>query len=664
MADYNITQTDINLLKCHKLIHIRVYLLNSQNMIIDELQGYVTSGDGNEDATSDVRRTCNYTIHSYDCTYDIGEYNRFWLNNRVRIDLGFEYFDRIYWYKKGIYLFTSCSYAYDGATRDISFQCSDLVTTLDGTFSGIIVGECPYCNKPLQECEEHRGLFFGETILIEGCKKIEEGEFEGLYEGNDIRKVVIDLLEQYGIKEHRIETIGQVSCLQGYAVNWKQNRMDTGTLPEEVNRDNPDMLYDDDGNTLDHGTWHMIPYDLEFEKGTTLWEVLVKIRDLYPGYEMFFDKDGVFVFQLIPICHHNLDVMDYRQMECLIISENCDYDLTGVRNATKVYGQAIETDRFSDKSEFLDSEYIKESIDENGKVEITITTTVLLIKPEFEIPFAYKGDIVLGITFPSELGELLKSIENAPKDLNGDVMGEDAINASGKLAKSAYITINDKTYPLVERHAKVIKYENFSIHKNYEIDECCLYNEVVYKFLANKSAGEWNVDVVEKLAASSTESNASNLIEYLPMEYKRFNSDDMFCFKFLENQNLWVFAGMYQIEGYHENNNINSPFAIDKIGYRLQVLSGGEYDDIMTSTLAKERAEYETWLKSRLIDTLTLETIIIPFLEVNQKIQYKKASNGSVDSYIIKSLSYSFMDGTMTITMNKFYELDPFIVCS
>ena len=121
---------------------------------------------------------------------------------------------------------------------------------------------------------------------------------------------------------------------------------------------------------------------------------------------------------------------------------------------------------------------------------------------------------------------------------------------------------------------------------------------------------------------------------------------------------------MYQIIGYYENNDPNSPFSIDKIGMRLQVLSGGDYDNITTTTLAQERAEYENWLKSRLTDTLTLETVIIPFLEVNQKIEYRKLSDGSIDSYIIKSLSYSFTSGTMTITMMKFYELDPFIVCS
>ena len=148
------------------------------------------------------------------------------------------------------------------------------------------------------------------------------------------------------------------------------------------------------------------------------------------------------------------------------------------------------------------------------------------------------------------------------------------------------------------------------------------------------------------------------------MKFSEFNNIDKYCFKYLSSQKYWIFSGMYQIEGYYENNDVNSPFSIEKIGYRLQVKSGGEYDNITTSTVAQERAEYDNWLASRFTDSVTLSCVIIPFLEVNKKIQYKKLSDNSVDDYIVKTISYSFTEGTMTITMCKFYELDPFIVCS
>lgn len=573
MNVYDITQTDIELLHCHKIIHIKVYLLDKKTKVkLDELSGYITSGDGSDDSSSDVRKTCNFTIHSYDSSYDIGLYNRFWLNQLVQIDLGFEYNGQVHYYNRGTFVFNQCSYTYDGSTRDLSFQCSDLVTTIDGTH-GAKVGQCIHCNIPLEKCEEHRGTVFAENIKITGHILNEE---TGLYEGNDAKQVVEDLLTQNGITDFRVDPIGQVSCLQGHSTNWKQNRIDTGTTQDEADRDEKNGT--DDLNN-DHGTWHMIPHDLEFDKAATLWEILTKIRDLYSGYEMFFDNDGTFVCQLIPTCEHDTNILDHTQFEGLVISENTDTDMTTIRNATKVYGQSIKTDRYTDKCTI------------NPKTQYGNKSVVSTL-PEFDLMVAHKDAVVIGVLFPKEI-----------KDYSD---------------RHSYFTINDTICPIVMRKAVVVEEDGI----------------------------------------------AKNVIQYDNIKYSHYNTTDMYCFKYLSSKKYWVYAGMYQIEGYCENNDENSPFAIDKIGYRLQILSGGNYDSITTSTLAQEHAEYENWLVSRLTDSITLEVVIIPFLEVNQKIQYKKLSDGSIDSYIIKSLSYSFTEGTMTITMSKFYELDPFIVCS
>ena len=165
MAEYFVTQTDIDLLHTEKKIHLRAYLLNKNNLIIDDMAGLITDGDGSDDATSDIRKNCNFTIHSIDSTYDVGYYNRIWLNNRVRIDIGFEDINqKIHWYTKGIYVFDSCSYVYDSSTKDISFQCSDLVNMINGTHDGLVFGECPECGKNIKECE-HRGTIFFFGIL-------------------------------------------------------------------------------------------------------------------------------------------------------------------------------------------------------------------------------------------------------------------------------------------------------------------------------------------------------------------------------------------------------------------------------------------------------------------------------------------------------------------
>lgn len=120
---------------------------------------------------------------------------------------------------------------------------------------------------------------------------------------------------------------------------------------------------------------------------------------------------------------------------------------------------------------------------------------------------------------------------------------------------------------------------------------------------------------------------------------------------------------MYQVEGYAEDRLSDSPFSIDKIGLRLQVLSGGEYDDITDVTLCQQRAEYENWLAGRFNDTLTLETVLIPFLEGNQKVRYRSKMNGEINSYIIKSVTFNITDSaTCQITLSKYYDLYPDII--
>lgn len=68
--------------------------------------------------------------------------------------------------------------------------------------------------------------------------------------------------------------------------------------------------------------------------------------------------------------------------------------------------------------------------------------------------------------------------------------------------------------------------------------------------------------------------------------------------------------------------NPDSPFSVDKIGEVRRVLRGGEYDAIHTNELAKERAKYENWKTTRLQDSVTISSIIVPWLDVNKKIEY------------------------------------------
>lgn len=108
--------------------------------------------------------------------------------------------------------------------------------------------------------------------------------------------------------------------------------------------------------------------------------------------------------------------------------------------------------------------------------------------------------------------------------------------------------------------------------------------------------------------------------------------------------------------------NPDSPFTVEKIGERREVLSGDMYQKIYSDTLAQERAEYELWKATRLNDVLTLNTLMVPWLAGNEKIRYTSKTSNVASDYIIKQISGSFSSWTETITASKFYPLYPFVV--
>ena len=130
------------------------------------------------------------------------------------------------------------------------------------------------------------------------------GQMSGLTsvisEGTNIRNAVIGLLNDAGVAKYRIEEINKT-----------------------------------------------IPYDLEFSVGTTYYQALKEVIDLYAGYEMFFDIDGVFVIQSIPTTKDEASVLDESIINPLVTSENINNTFNNIYNKTEVWGSVIDTDYYT-----------------------------------------------------------------------------------------------------------------------------------------------------------------------------------------------------------------------------------------------------------------------------------------------------------------------------
>ena len=101
----------------------------------------------------------------------------------------------------------------------------------------------------------------------------------------------------------------------------------------------------------------------------------------------------------------------------------------------------------------------------------------------------------------------------------------------------------------------------------------------------------------------------------------------------------------------------NSPFTVEKLGEIPDIKVSGEYENITSDDLAADRAKWENWKNCRLTDNITITTALLPFLDVNKKVSYKRSDSDREHQYIISSISHDFSGFTSTITMYRFYPL-------
>ncbi len=117
------------------------------------------------------------------------------------------------------------------------------------------------------------------------------------------------------------------------------------------------------------------------------------------------------------------------------------------------------------------------------------------------------------------------------------------------------------------------------------------------------------------------------------------------------------FQTIYNCNTVEMNIIPNSPFTVQKIGEVLDPKTDGEYENIDSDLLAASRAHYENWKSSRLTDSITITTHLIPFADVNIKVSYRCQNQDKAHQYIIKSVEHNFDAGQTTLTMMRFYPL-------
>ena len=135
------------------------------------------------------------------------------------------------------------------------------------------------------------------------------------------------------------------------------------------------------------------------------------------------------------------------------------------------------------------------------------------------------------------------------------------------------------------------------------------------------------------------------------------DADTYYVALYIENTASWEFIGHVQAEGEYKDTNPNSPFYIGNPAGEIKiVLSGGDYDNIMTDDLAYQRAKWEIYQRCRMNDTVQLTTVPIYWAEVNWMVTYTPLGGNIANQYIIKSVHTDLApDGNQTYELAKYY---------
>lgn len=101
---------------------------------------------------------------------------------------------------------------------------------------------------------------------------------------------------------------------------------------------------------LANGVVQDVPYDMEFGQGSTWYDILYELSNIIPNYQIYFDVDGVFHYNQIPMSNDDPIMIDTDIWRENAISEQLSIDFESIFNAIEVYGVTHDTEYYSDET--------------------------------------------------------------------------------------------------------------------------------------------------------------------------------------------------------------------------------------------------------------------------------------------------------------------------
>ena len=278
--------------------YVKLTLLDWNEKPLRAIEGEISSGSISKDGSSAVRRSCQLTAALDAQSYDSRDIDSdFSINKKVYLEVGIKNYTNMYrdypilWFPQGVFLIATFSCNASATTAlSISVTLRDKMSLLNGDMGGTIQST---------------------TVLDEMDTQLPTGEETSLKV--PIYSIIQEVVNHFGKEDLNNIVIEDVDLRIKRVMKWTGDNplylvsnggtAEAGNLSYIAQLERPaGEAFIQINNNEDAGYVYdtfVYPDELTVNAGTTVTEVLDKIKSLLGNYEYFYDEYGVFHFREI-----------------------------------------------------------------------------------------------------------------------------------------------------------------------------------------------------------------------------------------------------------------------------------------------------------------------------------------------------------------------------
>lgn len=618
-------------------IDCKLFVLDYDYTVLDEISGKTEAISLSVDADSDIRRTANINMVLKDdsrqtnpSTFYWVVGNPYWFDKYIQIYVAIQDVNtqEYVWVNEGIYMVNAPSISYDATTNNLSFEAVDLMSKMTGLRNGYL-----------------EGMTY--TIPV----------------GSTITGALKTLLVEQGFDKY--------------------------------------IIFDP--------PYNYVPQDINIDIGGTAYDLLCELRDINPNWEMFFDVNGTFHFQQIPSGKVIVDpktgeegepipVVNQVVWNKLNVSYTLDTNFEDVKNYIEVLGKTHEPNQYGTveingdtlhltltdvQNNYFDNTWIigmpiivtegdfnpvalatpiqniiVHDVGNNVIASIGLNTPITAGNQYYCLKLVYNGNTMALCEYLGALQPRAIAFENNPDSpfyVGTSTQYESAYGNTVDFASENESYITDIT-PTVSGSNMLLNLSPWCTSSNFNSANI----GYTWKFKLNTILDEQSIITMSIIMGGFVDTYSIN-----NMNNQRISLDYSQNYLLIATKisastirfNVMYYPMPASVLPMSSTSILNLP----KFNRQVRlVCAGDEYDNIYSDSLAEQRARYEIYLRARLHDSITITSVPIYWLEVNDVIEYNLPNNntGNSDLWLVKSINTDVsVNGTQTISAIRYYPL-------